>query len=168
MSADVGDDDDILNIDLEDLQDIPEQGLYPAIEPGSSREEALGLTPGGVEVPCACSATGRQFAVRFEQVADDQYQIAEVIERQGQAAGQIPQGPQVQIDGRFGLAGYPGCPYCGARHLAVCDQCGVAMCYEGPGKAASGKGAVTCPVCGAVGSLAGETHAVRIRGGKKK
>ncbi len=168
MSADVGDDDDILNIDWEDLEDVPEEGLYPAIEPGASREQALGLSPGGVEVPCACSASGRQFAVRFEQVADDQYQIAEVIERQGQAAGQIPQGPQVQIDGRFGLTGYRGCPYCGGKRLAVCDQCGVAMCYDKTGKGTSSKGRVTCPVCGASGSLAGETHAVRIKGGKKK
>jgi hypothetical protein len=166
-------DDDIINIDLEDLEETPSApvagGMYPAIEAGVSREEALGIAPPGIEVTCVCSGTRRPFAVHFREAGKGRFEADRTIEQTGKALAPPDGGKQAMTAGHFGLAAYQGCPYCGSTGLVACDDCGVVMCGGGIKKGLLGGTSIVCPACGSRGTVAGEARSVRGggTGGKK-
>lgn len=165
MPADSGDD-AILNIDLEDLENVPGGLEYPAIEPGADLEEALGRKLPGPQITVICSATRRQFIVHFEAAGDQAYEAVSVAQVEGKVGAQQP-GDQAQINGRFGLTKYPGCPYCGARGLAVC-ACGTPICEGSLQKSLLGGASMVCPACGETVTIGGPAASVHGQGGKKK
>lgn len=65
---------------------------------------------------------------------------------------------QTKITGSFEIdQDFPGCPYCGAKRLVVC-QCGALICYNGEEK-------ITCPKCGRIGTIKKVAEYISIKGG---
>ncbi len=147
-------DDDILEITWDDLRELPagpEQ--FPSVDAAAAEVAA---SPGPwVDLTAVCARTRQGFQVRFQQEAPGVYSFAGVLPKAASAQGG-PGGPTAslaQVNARFDLAGYPGCPHCGLPSLVQCDRCGTIMCGSAVHYDKRGAWCV-CPQCGGKGQIA--------------
>lgn len=156
-------DDDILEISWDDLREVPPSPeQFPSVE-AAAAEVAASAGP-WVDLTALCARTRQAFQVRFQQEAPGVYCFAGVLPK----AAPVQAGPGVaaaglaQVNARFDLAGYPGCPQCGLPSLVQCDRCGTIMCGSAVHQDKRGAWCL-CPQCGGRGQIASDV-AVTVQG----
>jgi predicted RNA-binding Zn-ribbon protein involved in translation (DUF1610 family) len=157
------DDENILEITWEDLRDVPatpEQ--FPSVDAALAEVAA---SPGPwLEVTAVCARTRQAFGVRFRQDAPGVYSFGGVfpapLAEKGSPA--TAGAGLIQVNARFDLAGYPGCPHCGLPGLVQCDQCGTITCGSGVYEDKRGTWSL-CPQCGSKGQVASDV-AITVQG----
>lgn len=96
--------------------------------------------PNVVIIFSRCCRLGNSFGVRFQE-RDKNVWLADWTFSITEKSAKKERYDLNQIDGTFGfLSGYPGCPFCEAKSLFVC-QCGKVACWDGISMN------VTCPWC---------------------
>lgn len=166
---DTPDESGTIEITKEDLDDIPEPAPisgreYPDVDP---KDLAAQKDAGLIEMTAMCSSTGEPFTVMWEQVEPGVFEVARV-ERAGPAAKEKARNETVAVEGHFSLERFPGCPYCGAMRMSVCEECGVTICEGGITTNLLGQATLKCPACGNRGLVEGEAGRIWGAGGKGK
>ena len=149
--------DDLLEITWDDLNQLPAPAAQP-LEVFPAVDEAEAAVAGSpepwVEVAAQCAAKRATFGVRFRQTAPGVYAFAATTSAPrdpGAGPGGLAPG-RGEVQARFDLGGYRGCPLCGQPGLAQCDRCGVIMCGTAVQQDKRGAYCV-CPACGGKGRL---------------
>ena len=105
-----------------------------------------------------CPDNGQLYGMRTQKMPDGDWRrnwAFPVNARQAKSEGY----DKMEIRGSLRYeAGYPGCPYCGAKNLLQCGKCGKLTCWKG-GRA------LVCGWCGIRAERFERVSEVRVSGG---
>lgn len=163
------DESETIKITKEDLDDdseaVPAAAEdYPGVDAadcGAKKDAGL------VRMTAICSSNAEAFAVLWEQVEAGLFDVARV-ETAGAEAKKDARKDTAAVEGNFSLRAFPGCPYCGAQRMSVCEECGVTICEGGVTTNLLGRTALKCPACGNRGLVEGEAGRIWGVGGKSQ
>ena len=163
--------DDIINIDLADLPEDPPVAAdacassagaaFPEVTAGQYAAAMPGIT-----IPVLCAATGKHYAMRYQQREDGDLHLVEVITEASSFQPAAQPLSTVSVQGSFHLSKEYCCPFCQSRGVLVCGSCGHDMCAGGK----TVDGGYRCPNCNAVmrGFKGSATTATGFTGSKGK
>jgi hypothetical protein len=157
------DPDDILEITWDDLNaPPPAEPLFPAVDAADAAVAGSRLP--WVEVEAVCARDRAPVLVRFQMQQPGVYTCVSAVAPPGPAKSTPGAGAAAmsQVQARFDLSAYPGCPRCGLPGLIQCDRCGSIMCGSALTQTKRGS-YVVCPHCGGKGEVSSPT-AVTVSG----
>ncbi len=151
---------DLLEISLDDLDEEPEPD---AQAPAAGAKTYPGVDPAmlqqqqatdEIQMYVLCSETGQPFYVYWREVSPQAYSVSRV-ETATAERGEGAAGP-MELHGTFSVAEFPGCPYCGCRRMSVCEVCGATICEAAVKTHWLGSRTLQCPNCGNRGEIAAQ------------